>query len=348
MTSVRDAAPVTRQRIFRLLNLGGLAAALAAAVPTVARFLEPGLDTPIPQLAALNPWTLPLWLVAGVLLLFGRRRRSGGAVVLIIGLVIALGVRWQLPSATARDTVETSTAAGVSVRVMTLNVLFGRADADQALALVRDHRIDVLVVEELTPDFIKRLRTAGIDDQLGHSDLHPGPRAAGTGIWSRWPLQPAGTLPSAGFAMPAVSIALPGSARPLGVTGIHTRAPVPGTGPLTGWRRDLAMIAKTEAARDKQAGPQLYVGDFNASRDHAGFRAILDTGLVDAADAVPAATWPGFTWPTDRPGPAFSRIDHILLTPSSIGVRKVTVVDLDGTDHHGVVADLVVRDSPDR
>jgi len=239
------------------------------------------------------------------------------------------------------------------VRVLTVNTLFGQADAAQAVDLVRRHRVDVLVVQELTPQFLTRFRAAGIDTELGFSDLHPQGRvrAAGTGIWSRWPLTAQGSLPSAGFEMPAVTITLPsaggaaGTSRPgrsLAVTGIHTRAPVPQAERLDGWRQDLALIATTEARRDKTTGPQLYVGDFNASRDHSGFRAILATGLVDAADALPAAGWPGFTWPADRPGPAFTRIDHVLLTPTSIGVHDVQVLDLAGTDHHPVLADLVV------
>jgi endonuclease/exonuclease/phosphatase family metal-dependent hydrolase len=141
-----------------------------------------------------------------------------------------------------------------------------------------------------------------------------------------------------------VTLTLPaspsGPARTVSVTGVHTQPPRPDR--LAGWRRDLATIAD-RAATDQHLGPRIYTGDFNASRDHAGFRAILDTGLVDAGDAGSAAPWPGFTWPTDRFGPAATRIDHVLLTPGTIGVRKVTVVTVSGTDHHGVVADLIVR-----
>lgn len=340
---------MTKRMLVRVLNLLGAAVAVVAVVPVAARLLEPRYGTPIPQLAAFGPWVLPLWVVAGALLLLGRRRRSAGVVLVIVAVVLAVGIGWQVPPGAARASVRTSADSGTEVRVMTQNVLFGRADATQLLTLVRQHRVDVLVVEELSPDFLARFRAAGIDEVLGHADLHPHQRAAGTGIWSRWPLRANGSLPSAGFEMPAVSITVPGLVDPggsggtLAVTGIHTRAPVPRSGPLTGWRHDLAMIARTETARDKQLGPQIYVGDFNASRDQSGFRAILDTGLVDAADALPAAAWPGFTWPANQPGPAFTRIDHVLLTPSSIGVRKVTVLTLTGTDHHGVVADLLIR-----
>ena len=328
---------MTKQPIVRVVNLVGIGLALAAAVPTTARILEPSLGTPITQLAAFTPWAVPLWIVAGGLLLVGRRRRSGGVLLLIISLLVALGVHWLVPSSAARDAARPKDAPGVPLRVMTLNVLFGGADAGQTVALVRRHQIDVLVVEEMTADFVARLRAAGIDTLLPQADLHPSDRAAGTGIWSRWALKPTGTLPTAGFQMPTVMLTVPGSGQTVSVTGVHTQPPQPAG--LAGWRQDLATLADRAAA---DQGPRIYAGDFNASRDHADFRAILDAGLVDAGDAGSAAQWPGFTWPSNRPGPAVTRIDHILLTPASIGVRKVSVVTVSGTDHRGVVADLVL------
>ncbi|HST82288.1 MAG TPA: endonuclease/exonuclease/phosphatase family protein [Kineosporiaceae bacterium] len=335
---------MTRRTIFRIANLFGVLGAIVAAVPITARALEHGAGAPIPQLAAFAPWGFALWLIAGPLLLIGRRRRAGGAVLLVVVLVALLGVRWMIPSGAARDAARSGVAAGSEVRLMTLNAEFGRADTAHTLALVRGHAVDVLVVEELTPALVERLRAAGLDGLLGYSDLHPRGGAAGTGIWSRWPLQEIGRLPSQGFEMPMVAITLPGTGTPdppiLTVTGIHTRAPH--LAATARWRRDLSMIAMVEASRGTTSGPMIYAGDFNASREHAEFRAILDTGLVDAGDALSVAPWPGFTWPADQPGPAATRIDHILITPTSIGVRKVTVVSVPGTDHHGVIADLEV------
>jgi endonuclease/exonuclease/phosphatase (EEP) superfamily protein YafD len=327
---------VPTRRIARGLTtaLAGVMA-LGAAVPTLARLVEPHLGTPVPQLAAFAPWAVPVWLLAGVLLLIGRSRRSRAVVVLMVGLILALGVRWQVPPTRARQAIVTETGTGLPLRVMTLNVMLGQGDAAAAFALVQRHQVDVLVVEELTPAFLARLRTAGIDRALTHADLHPHAHAAGTGIWSRWPLTPKGTIASAGFEIPMAMVSAPGGREVL-VTGIHTRAP--NAGNLTLWRQDLAALAA--AARARPDGAQIWTGDFNASRDHSGFRAVLATGLVDAGDALRVAPWPGFTWPAEHPA---TRIDHVLLTPASIGVRRVSVVSLPGTDHHGVVADLVLK-----
>jgi endonuclease/exonuclease/phosphatase (EEP) superfamily protein YafD len=324
-----------------LTTVSGLLVTLVAAVPTVARMTESGRDAPLPQLAAFTTWALPLWVLAGVLLLIGRRRRTAGLVLVVFALVIAVSVRWQLPPDAARDAARPASAPGVPLRVMTQNVEFGRGNASQVYALVQKYRVDVLVIEELSPAFLKRLRAAGIDGPLGYSDLHPHDTGAGgTGIWSRTPLTPSRLLPSQGFAMPVVDLTLPGS-KTVALTGIHTRAPHEGRTDL--WRKDLAMLTQVHAAERGRPQPQIYTGDFNASRDHAEFRSLLATGLVDAGDAGSAAPWPGFTWPADRPGPAATRIDHVLVTPGTIGVQKLVIVNVDDTDHHGVVADLLIR-----
>jgi endonuclease/exonuclease/phosphatase (EEP) superfamily protein YafD len=350
---------VTIRNAARAVTLIGLLVALPAAVLTVSRAVEGSIHgfgfrglQPIPELAAFAPWALPLWVIAGVLLLIGvgRRVRTAVAVFVVAGGAIAVGVYWQLPSGAARDATASkptaATTSGMPVRLMTLNAELGQADAAEALNQVSRHQVDVLVVEELTPELVARLRSAGIDRLLRYSDLRPQPGAAGTGVWSRWGIIPGGVLPSQGFEMPAANVVLPASPNGTGVSGqrllkvtaVHAMSPIRYQIPI--WRRDLSMIAAVAAHRD--SFPTIYAGDFNASRDHAEFRAILNTGLIDAADAVSGAPWTSFTWPADKPGPAFTRLDHVLVTPGTIAVRKVTVITVAGTDHHGVIADLQV------
>lgn len=328
---------MTRRAGLLILTLFGVVVALAAAVPLTARALEPSFGTPVPQLAAFTPWALPLVVLAAALLLAGRRRRGAITVLVVAGLVLAVGVRWQIPPSAARATADR--IGGTPLTLMTVNVEYGGADAAAVLALVGSYQVDVLVVEEMTPAFADRLGLAGIDAVLPHADLHPQEGPAGTGIWSRRELTADGVLPGTDFVMPQVTIALPEGAS-VAVTGVHTRAPKSAAVP--DWRQDLGTVADA-VVRNRAGGPQIYTGDFNASRDHSGFRAVMAAGLVDAADAT---FGPGFTWPADQPGPAATRIDHVLVTPSTIGVRKVTVVNVAGTDHHGVVADLMIAPRP--
>jgi endonuclease/exonuclease/phosphatase (EEP) superfamily protein YafD len=313
-------------RVTGLVGNLGVVLTVVAAILLLARVMEPVAPTPAPQLAAFAGWALPVWVLAGAALLVGGPRWP--AVAVAAGL--ALQIWWALPNR------HPAVADGVRLRLMTANVEYGGADADQILDLVRRHEIDVLVVQELTPGFVDKLRAGGIDAQLGHCDLHPHWTAAGTGIWSRWPLRPVGLLPSRGFTMPQVLITVPG-ARKVTVTGVHAIAPARGRVPS--WRSDLITLADAVKAT---SGPRIYAGDFNASRDHSGFRSILHAGVIDAGDAAGLAPWPGFTWPTNRLGPPATRLDHVLLTPESLAVRKVQVVTVRGTDHRAVIAELGV------
>jgi endonuclease/exonuclease/phosphatase (EEP) superfamily protein YafD len=197
-----------------------------------------------------------------------------------------------------------------------------------------------MAVEELTPQFAQRLG-ALVGGLLPHTELHPDPRSpAGTGIWSRWPIRSRAMLPTAGFHNPQVVLQPPDiqGTQAITVTVAHPKRPTPaGVGV---WKADLRVLA---GAAGKVSGPQIMLGDFNASRDHSAFRDVLAAGLTDSADAAATVARPGFTWPTKNHRlPPFVRIDHVLVTPDAFAVADVEVLDLPGSDHRGVFAELAL------
>jgi endonuclease/exonuclease/phosphatase (EEP) superfamily protein YafD len=84
--------------------------------------------------------------------------------------------------------------------------------------------------------------------------------------------------------------------------------------------------------------PVIMAGDFNATLDHARFRALLRLGYVDAAVQAGRGLVP--TW-GPRPGGdlAMLAIDHILLDPRC-AVRRVSAYKLPGTDHRALYAQI--------
>ena len=52
---------------------------------------------------------------------------------------------------------------------MSANLEYGGADATSLVAAAREHRVDVLVLIEITPAAVKRLRAAGLDTLLPES-----------------------------------------------------------------------------------------------------------------------------------------------------------------------------------
>lgn len=315
-----------------------LLAALPAGAITAARVAGGGWHTPLPQLAAFAAWALPAWAASVVVLVAGRHWWSALAVLNLI----VLHLIWLLPRRADREARRDRAArsgpapAWVDLRVMTINVLAGGADAAEIVRLVSTEGIDLLAVQESTPPLAQAV-DAGLGEALPHTVLGREPSLTGTLIWSRWPIEAA--APSYGVTgqIVPVRLLLPG-AEVVSLTAVHTLSP--GRGRIRGWRRDLRALA---AAASAVEGAQVLLGDFNATRDHGPFRRLLRTGLADGADAAGLAPWRALTWPADRrPIPVAVRLDHVLVTPSHVRVRDLRAVPVPATDHRAVIAHLLV------
>jgi endonuclease/exonuclease/phosphatase (EEP) superfamily protein YafD len=308
-----------------LLFLAALVALPSAAV-SGCRLIGGAAFTPIPQLAAFAPWATIGWLVILLLLLAGR----WWWLAAVITVLLAVQVAWVVPSWGARAAAVARPGAR-PVRVLAINVHIGQADVAAIHRLVQEQHVDLLSVEEVQPTFFDELAPA-VAKQLPYVVQDSSP---GTVIWSRWPIRALGFLPSDGPDMSRVLLQVPGAV-PVTLTGVHTTSP--GRGRVPNWKRDLATLAR---ASKQTSGPQVMLGDFNASRDQGPFRTLLGTGLVDGADSIRMTPWAAVTWPANRRHlPAAVRLDHVLVTPDSVAVRAVQVRKVPGTDHRAVLADL--------
>ncbi|WP_347352130.1 endonuclease/exonuclease/phosphatase family protein [Intrasporangium sp.] len=214
-----------------------------------------------------------------------------------------------------------------NLTVMAANLDQGRANADQVMAAVRAHDVDVLVLTEATPDVIGRLDAAGLARLLGNraGQARPG-TFTGTMIFSRLPMtavpEPSDAAPAHTPSLqPEVDLTVDG--RPVRVKAAHPVAPLPGA--TDQWRAGLAALEHWK--QGVPAGERLVLtGDFNASFGHPGFRA-LASGLVDAQRAAGLGwvrTWPvvGQRWPP------FVALDHVLS-------RGLSVIDAGQVAFHG-------------
>ena len=219
----------------------------------------------------------------------------------------------------------------IRLRLLTVNARRGAADPAALLRIVQSHNVDVLAVQELTPQMVSRLAAAGLEQLLPFSHLDPRPGWAGTGLWARWPLTPLPPVPGLTAAAPRARIDPPGG-QPVTLTAVHPHAPMRGHADM--WQRDLALIRQTLATFD---GSQVVAGDFNASRDHRPFRDLLAAGFLDCADSSQSRSWPGFTWPAAGRMLPVMRLDHVLVSRTAT-VRMTRAIRLPRTDHHGVLA----------
>jgi endonuclease/exonuclease/phosphatase (EEP) superfamily protein YafD len=285
---------------------------------------------PGPKLAALAPVGIAP-AVAGVAV----AALSSWWLALLLAVPALILVAWQCPPLRRGPRAGRGThPPGPVLRVLTLNVKGGGADADAITAAVAALEVNILAVQELTAGLVRRLALSGLDDVLPQSHLDPREGSRGTGIWSLWPLTPLAPVAGGRAAMPRARVDPPGGL-PITLTAVHPVAPV--ADQEHRWQRELGLI---QAALAGTTGPQLAAGDFNATRDHRAFRTLLRSGFVDCADAARQRTWPGLTWPADRRFPPLMRLDHVLASRSGVIVHEARTVRLPCTDHLGVLAVL--------
>ncbi|MBT1166431.1 endonuclease/exonuclease/phosphatase family protein [Bifidobacterium simiarum] len=226
------------------------------------KYLPAGTERfrPLPEAVALIPLLIaPLVLVAIVALFTHHRAPLAIAIVLIIvqlvwqtGYVIPIPDSWTDALAVPRQTVAASTSASQStgstqsagsaqsaqssdqaqssrtLRVMNLNTRYGRADTGSIVHEVEMDRIDVLAVEEINDDFVKRMQDSHIADQLPYLVLGDSAKTDNGGfnaIWSRYRITDfsTDTLSIHAAAVPSATVDVDGAA--VTVAAVHTKSP---------------------------------------------------------------------------------------------------------------------------
>jgi hypothetical protein len=291
-----------------------------------------GLDrrSPFAQLVAFRPTLLAgMVLVTGLAAGVARWRRRGWLLPAGLALVTAAGAGLVVPRALPDDIA--APVAGRTVTVLAFNTFEGRADVDAVAALVRDTRPDLVALVEAGPRYRDRLAPL----------LGPDYRPDGSDS-SRRDVQGVSVLTHADLGAVAVQVREDTPFPSVEVTGgglgglrfvaFHAVAPTPGSVPQ--WRSDLATLGRWCANRD--VGPAVVAGDFNATLDHAVFRDATQ-GCVDAA----AQTGRGLvgTWNSRLPRWLGAQIDHVLLT-GGVSALDSSVVDVPGSDHRAVLTRL--------
>ena len=230
-------------------------------------------------------------------------------------------------------------AAGPVLRVLTANLLVGRAGAKAVAELVGRQHADVLFVQELTDEAAAGLERAGLGDLLPYRVTQQATRSSRGSIYARYPLcgGPPAAPPSA--VRCTARLDLP-SGPSVQLTCIHAAPPRPPWSPAATarWRSQLSALPAPGA------GPHVLAGDFNATLDHAQFRRLLARGYLDAASQAGDGLSP--TW-GPRPGrrPTLLAIDHVLID-RSCAVLTTSAHWLTGSDHRALYAELRLR-APD-
>jgi endonuclease/exonuclease/phosphatase (EEP) superfamily protein YafD len=310
--------------------------AAALAVPALTLTLVRAFDTDngsMVRIEAFTPLGLPLYAVLLVLLAAGAARRQGDRRPRVVAALVALaglGVHaWWFSPQVLGDTPDAADGAQ-RITVMNANVYEGKAKAQDIVDAVRDDHVDILVLEEITPDLLAQMDAAGLDELLPERVGEPDYMVAGTMILANKPLTDHVRLRTKFQGWEA-------KFGTLTVLGVHPVAPVD----PAGWRADHAAILKQAEADDVD----LIVGDMNATADHDVMRRLDDAGFRDAGEVSNEGWQP--TWPANHVGilpllPPLVRIDHVLIGDQLTSLGTHTV-DIDGSDHLALIATVAAR-----
>jgi endonuclease/exonuclease/phosphatase (EEP) superfamily protein YafD len=268
---------------------------------------------------SLTPFVAAAGVLLGGLALALRRWWVGG-IALVLAVVLAVLVLPRLSASDQRD------VRGKTLRVLASNLLYGQADPKAVVDLVREQRIDVLNLVELTPRAVDGLTAAGLFQALPYRVLHPAPGAFGSGIVSRFPLKEVNLTGDSAAKQPGAQADL-GDGVVAEIVAVHPISPDVDT---PQWEREIKDLSRAAG----EHGLRILAGDFNATLDHAAFRTVLSRGYNDAAEEHGSGLTP--TWPSSSP---VVTIDHVVVD-NRAAVEDYRVFDVAGSDHRAVFAEV--------
>lgn len=275
--------------------------------------------------ATFSPYAVLPGLAAVAIAGFSRRWLLLAVALVLVGALAA-------PQLRALVTGPGPAGTGPTLTLATLNLRLGSADPAQVLALARQRRLQLLLVQELTPAEAVALRAAGLEAELPHHYLRPQDGGSGIGIYSAYPLQQPHSYPGFSLQVASAVVRLP-TGQQFTVLSSHLSAPWPQ--PAGPWRAEAARLASVLAGLP---GTLIDAGDFNATTSHRVLRRLISTGGVRDA-ATEAGTLTLRSYPADRgPLPPLVGIDHVLIR--GLSARRLDTVRVAGSDHRAVVATL--------
>ncbi len=269
---------------------------------------------------------------ATVIAALARRRRLAIVGLVASALVAVVSVPGFWPRSVPPN--------GSELVVLASNLEFGQGRVDRVVELVRQRRVDVLVLVEATPEVAERLDRLGIATDLPYAASAPASGASGAVLRSRYPLTELdrSALPDGSHLLGRVGARVQTPSGPVTVLSVHTWPPS-GRSSAWRWHDGLTEIGQWAATQPTDV-PLVLAGDFNASADHPVMRSAT-AGFIEA-HAEAGRGWVR-TWPQRGFSVApFVQIDHVLARCVA-GVVDAGTELVGETDHAAVWATLRLR-----
>ena len=265
-------------------------------------------------------------LLASVALVWFSVRRMWRAaavgIVLIICTTFRISPLW-LDSGSRSDTT-------ANLRLMSANVLVGNREYDRVLQLVRMEKPDVVVFQEVSPEWATEL--SQLSDEYPFAKTVPRKDAFGMSVYSRHPMKRLEVRLV--DQVPWLELEIEVEGQTTRILGAHTLPPVF----HKYWsvrNRQLDYVVRTANRAAEDGVPLVVMGDLNCTPWSPHLRdTISRSGLTSARLGFGLKT----SWPVAKPA-LWIPIDHILMSPE-VRVREFRALEDVGSDHRPIIADV--------
>lgn len=237
---------------------------------------------------------------------------------------------------------EKSLEKSLEIRVMTLNCRYGRANASQIIKLAKTHKIDTILLQEVSEKLVKSLEKLGIERdfanmQLGNANNHE--NGGFNAIYTRLSnVKSFGKSIKIDAANVPIVTAVSGDSRAenllITFASAHPKSPMRG---CAAWCSGIMALAKIGENHNKSNVKKVTIigGDLNSTPDHPSFRTLLKSGFLDASMQIGKRLK---TWPTWQKWPNLA-LDHVLVKSTGCNAipTEQSTIRVDGSDHFALI-----------
>lgn len=270
-------------------------------------------------------------IATGVIALIGLLLRSWRMTVCALPLSIILLV----PTIASLRPKHPGPAAGPTVRVMSMNLMFSNRDASAILYQVHQANPDIIAIQEYT-QWADDLLTRELKDYPYRlTDPDDNEDSRGMAVFSRVPMQAELQQMQGSLSRKQIRATFMLDGQPVVLYNIHPASPQS----MAAIMRNRVETADLVEQLEQEHDPIILAGDFNATETTPNLHAYESFGLCSTHDLAGwgrGSTWPDVGLLKHLPG---FRIDHILIG-GQLTCTDDHVGGPTGSDHRPVIADI--------
>lgn len=224
-----------------------------------------------------------------------------------------------------------NTLASQTIKIATLNLSMTNTQHSKVSAFIQDYSADVLLLTELTPDWLQNLTT--LESIYPHSYVVPRKDGFGIALYSRFPMLNSKTVALDDPSSPAIVSEIDVNGAKVTVSGVHLFAPM--TNKYFHARN--RQLEKLAVLINDSKSPAIAIGDLNITSWSSFFSNFIEkTSLQESTTGQGLQpTWPSYFFPF------YIQLDHILVSEEFFIVSSKSERFV-GSDHYPLVAEIAL------